>query len=313
MKFVFALVVLIFLSIISLSIGHVPLGDIFAMDGSTRVIFFAGRVPRLLSVLITGMSMSVAGQIMQSLTNNKFVAPTTAGTIEGARLGILLGIFLGISNAFFSMLITFVFTLITTGVFIVMINRVKFKNHTLIPLVGIIYGGILASLTTHLAFEFDIVQGVNTWLMGNFASVIRGNYELLYLSLPLLVIAYLFADRFLIAGFGKDFSKGLGLSYQAIMNLGLVIVSLISASVLITVGMIPFIGVIIPNIISLIMGDNLKKTLPVTALGGGIFLLFCDIISRLIIHPFEVPISITVSIIGGAIFLGLLLRRPSHA
>ena len=313
MKFIVALVVLVILSVISLSIGHVPLGDIFAMDGSARIIFFAGRVPRLLSVVITGMSMSVAGQIMQSLTNNKFVAPTTAGTIEGARLGILLGLFFGISNPFFSTAVTFVFTLITTGIFIVIINRVKFKNHTLVPLVGIIYGGILASLTMHLAFEFNIVQGVNTWLMGNFAAVIRGNYELLYLSLPLLIIAYVFADRFLIAGFGKDFSKGLGLSYQAIMNLGLVIVSLISASVLITVGMIPFIGVIIPNIISLIMGDNLKKTLPVTALGGGIFLLFCDIISRLIIHPFEVPISITVSIIGGAIFLGLLLRRPSHA
>jgi len=313
MKFLIAITLLILLSLTSLAIGQMPLSYMLDLDGNSLVLLLVGRIPRLISILITGMSMSVAGLIMQCLTNNKFVAPTTAGTIDGARLGILISMLFGATGFIGRTLFTFIFTMATTSLFVIIINKVKTKNSTLIPLVGIVYGGILASITFHIAFEFNIVQGVNTWLMGNFASVIRGNYELLYLSLPLLVIAYLFANKFLIAGFGKDFSKGLGLSYNTIMNIGLIIVSLISSTVLITVGLIPFIGVIIPNIISLIMGDNLKKTLPMVAISGAIFLLICDIIGRLIIRPFEVPISVTVSIIGGMIFLILLIRRPRHA
>ena len=290
-----------------------PLRYILSQDGNGAILIFAARLPRLISVIITGMSMSVAGLIMQSLTGNKFIAPTTAGTIDGARLGILLSMLFGITNFAGRTLFVFAFTVLTTILFLTIVNRAKLKNTTLIPLIGIIYGGILTSITFHIAFEFNIVQGVSTWLMGSFATVIRGNYELLYLSIPLLIIAYFFADKFLIVGLGKDFATGLGLSYTTIMNIGLIIVSLISATVLTTVGLIPFIGVIIPNIISLIMGDNLKKTLPVVAIGGAIFLLICDIISRLIIHPFQVPISITVSIIGGVIFLLLLFRRPKYA
>jgi len=313
MKLLVALAIMLVLSVISLMIGHVPLSYIFSMDTNGMVIFFAGRVPRLVSVIITGVSMSVAGLIMQCLTNNKFVAPTTAGTIDGARLGIMVSMFLGLTGFVWRTLFAFTFTLLATGFFVVMINRIKLKNVTFVPLVGIVYGSILASITFHIAFEFNIVQGVNTWLMGNFASVLRGNYELLYLSIPLLAVAYVFADRFLIAGFGKDFSKNLGVSYATILNIGLVVVSLLSASVLVTVGMIPFVGVIVPNIVSLIMGDNLKKNLPVVAVSGAIFLLFCDIVGRLVVHPFEVPISVTVSIIGGTIFLFLLVRRPKHA
>lgn len=313
MKISIAIFLLLILSVTSLAIGQMPLSYMLDMSGNNLVLLFVGRLPRLIAILITGMSMSIAGLMMQCLTNNKFVAPTTAGTIDGARLGILLSMLLGITSFATQTAFVFIFTLLATGVFILIINRVKTKNTTLIPLVGIVYGSILASITFHIAFEYNIVQGVNTWLMGSFSTVLRGNYELLYISLPLLVIAYFFADKFLIAGFGKDFSKSLGLSYQATMNLGLVIVSLISSTVLITVGLIPFIGVIIPNIVSLLLGDNLKKTLPIVAISGAIFLLICDIISRLIIHPFEVPIGVTVSIIGGVIFLCLLFWRPKHA
>jgi len=313
MKVFLAFCVLLVLSLVSLSIGHVSLEDILSLDYSARVLLLVGRIPRLVSIIITGMSMSVAGLIMQCLTNNKFVAPTTAGTIEGARLGILVGIIFGVTNLVWRTLFTFLFTMVSTGLFMLLIGRLKLKKNTLVPLVGIVYGGILASITFHFAFELNAVQSVNTWLLGSFSTVLRGNFELLFINIPLLAIAYFFADKFIIAGFGKDFSKNLGLSYQAMMNIGLIIVSLISSAVLITVGMIPFIGVIVPNIVGLIMGDNLKKTLPVVAMGGAIFLLFSDIVGRLVIHPFEVPISVTVSIIGGTLFLFLLSRRPQNA
>lgn len=92
------------------------------------------------------------------------------------------------------------------------------------------------------------------------------------------------------------------------MNLGLVLVALISTTVVLTVGVIPFLGLIIPNIISLFKGDNLAKTLPHTALLGMSFLLFCDILGRVLIFPYEIPISMTVGVIGSAIFLFMLFR-----
>ncbi len=112
---------------------------------------------------------------------------------------------------------------------------------------------------------------------------------------------------------GEDFAKNLGLSYKFVVNLGLVLVALISTTVVLTVGIIPFLGLIIPNIISLFKGDNLAKTLPHTALLGMSFLLFCDILGRVLIFPYEIPISMTVGVIGSAIFLFMLFRGRAYA
>ena len=306
------IVVLLILSIVSLFIGTVDISlfDIFSLSETQWAVMFAGRVPRLVSILVVGMSMSIAGLIMQVLTRNKFVSPTTAGTMDGARLGVLLSlIFFGAAGMFFRTIFAFVFTLAATVLFIKLINQIRFKNIIYVPLVGIMYGNILASITMFIAFQNDMVQNVNTWLVGDFSSILRGRYEMLYVLIPLMIIAYLYANKFIIAGMGEDFSKNLGLNYKLTLNLGLVIVSIISAVTLLIVGVIPFLGLIVPNIISIIFGDNLRKTLPITAVGGALFLLICDIISRTIMWPHEVPISLTVGIIGGAVFLYLLARR----
>lgn len=111
---------------------------------------------------------------------------------------------------------------------------------------------------------------------------------------------------------GEDFSKNLGLNYNKIINLGLIIVSLISSVVVITVGKIPFLGLIIPNIVSIYKGDNLKNSLYDTALLGAVFLLSCDILGRIILYPYEISIGLVVGVIGSAIFLYLLIRGNRH-
>jgi iron complex transport system permease protein len=146
-------------------------------------------------------------------------------------------------------------------------------------------------------------------MMGDFSGILQGRYELIYLSLPAIVITYLYANKFTVIGMGEEFSKNLGLNYNSIMNIGLFCVSLTVSSVVITAGAIPFLGLIIPNVVSLIFGDNLKKTLPLVALTGAIFLLICDVFGRIIIYPYEVPIGVTVSIFGAIIFLFLLWKR----
>ncbi|MGC5572519.1 iron chelate uptake ABC transporter family permease subunit, partial [Enterococcus faecium] len=104
-----------------------------------------------------------------------------------------------------------------------------------------------------------------------------------------------------------------GIDYQKMQFLGIGLVSLASAVMLIMVGSIPFIGVIIPNLVSRIYGDQVHKTIGVTALAGSLFLVFCDLVARVLIFPYEIPVSVIVGIIGGAIFLYLLIRGRRYA
>ena len=129
----------------------------------------------------------------------------------------------------------------------------------------------------------------------------------------LLVVIYIFAYRFTIVGLGESFAVNLGINYKKMQLLGIGLVSFASAIVLIMVGTIPFLGVIIPNITAKLYGDQVHKTLGFTALLGSVFLLACDIIARVVIYPYEVPVSVVVGIIGGIIFLYLLVRRKKNA
>ena len=182
----------------------------------------------------------------------------------------------------------------------------------LVPLIGIVIGTVIDSLTTFIAYKFDVLQTLNAYMVGNFSLIIEGRYEMLYIIGPLVVIAYIYAYRFSVAGMGEDFSKNLGLSYNKIITIGLVIVALVTASVLVTVGSIPFLGLIIPNIVTMYKGDLLKKNLTDTALFGSILLLFTDIFGRVIIYPYEVPIGLTIGVIGSLIFIILLVRKTIY-
>ena len=195
----------------------------------------------------------------------------------------------------------------------VILKKIKFKNIVYIPLIGIMLGNVIDSISSFFAYRFDVVQSLSSWLMGDFSMIIKGRYELLYISVPLIIIAFIYANKFTIAGMGDDFAKNLGLNYNQVMNIGLIVVSLISSLVVITVGRIPFLGLIIPNIVSIIAGDNMKNSIGATAIFGAVFLLACDIFGRIIIYPYEVSISLTAGFIGSVIFLILVLRRKKYA
>lgn len=278
--------------------------------GETELlVFMLSRIPRLISILITGMALSISGLIMQQITRNKFVSPSTAATMDSAKFGILVSmIFLPGLPVIGKMGIAFVFALGGTFLFMFILRKVKVKNVIVIPLVGIMLGNLIDSITTFVSYRFDLIQNINAWLQGSFSMVTKGRYEIIYLAIPLGIIAYLFANKFTIAGMGEDFAKNLGLNYQLIVNIGLAIVALISSAVLVTIGSIPFVGLIVPNIVSMIRGDNLKNSLGTTALLGAVFLLFCDILGRVLIYPYEISISLTVGVLGSIVFLYLIFK-----
>lgn len=304
------------LALLSLFVGvsRITPMDLMNINSEEMEIFLISRVPRLVAILLAGAGMSIAGLIMQQLSRNKFVSPTTAGTLDATRLGILVSMLL-FTNATMveKMLVAFLFALAGTFLFMQILDRIKFKDAIFIPLIGMMFGNILSSVTTFFAYRADVIQNMSAWLQGDFSLMMKGRYELLYISIPVLILAYLYANKFTVAGMGEDFSKNLGLSYKRVVNLGLVLVALITATVVLTVGMIPFLGLIIPNIVSLFNGDHLRKTLPHTALLGASFLLVADILGRVIIFPYEISISLMVGVLGSGIFLYLLWRGRKHA
>jgi iron complex transport system permease protein len=306
---------LILLSIASVFIGVKDISplDLFILTEEQAQVLIVSRLPRLASLLIAGVSMGIAGLIMQQLSRNKFVSPTTAGTEDSARLGILVAMLMfGNASTLEKMLIAFGFALAGTFVFMKLLDRIKYKNAVFIPLAGLMFGGVVSSMTTFLAYKHDLIQSIGAWLFGDFSMVMQGRYELLYISIPLIVIAYWFADRFTVAGMGEAFAVNLGMNYRQAVNIGLIIVALITSVVILTVGMIPFLGLIIPNIVSLYRGDNLRSSLPHTALFGAVFVLFCDILGRIVIYPYEISIGLTVGVVGSGVFLYLLLRRKVY-
>lgn len=308
--------ILIILSFVSLFVGvsNISPFDLLDFQSEEIQIFLISRLPRLVAILLAGAGMSMAGLIMQQLSRNKFVSPTTAGTLDATRLGILVSMLLFANASMLEkMTVAFAFALAGTFLFMQILNRIKFKDAIFIPLVGLMFGNILSSITTFFAYRADVIQNMSAWLQGDFSMIMKGSYELLYISVPVFIIAYLYANRFTVAGMGEDFSKNLGLKYRGIVNIGLTLVALITATVVLTVGMIPFLGLIIPNIVSIFKGDHLQKTLPHTAMLGAIFLLLCDILGRVLIYPYEISISLMVGVIGSFIFLFLLFRRKAYA
>ena len=234
--------------------------------------------------------------------------------MDSARLGILVAmIFLPGASLIVRSLTAFCFAFAGTLLFLSLTRLFLQKNQLMLPLIGVMLGNIIGSVATFFAYQFQLVQNMTSWLQGNFATVIRGNYELLYAVVPLLFLVWLFAYRFTIIGLGESFAVNLGIDYQKMQFLGIGLVSLASAVMLIMVGSIPFIGVIIPNLVSKIYGDQVHKIIGVTALAGSLFLVFCDLVARVLIFPYEIPVSVIVGIIGGAIFLYLLIRGRRYA
>lgn len=303
---------LLVLSAVSLFIGvlDVNLKGLLSGDEEAIKIFFISRLPRLLAILCSGIGMSVAGLIMQQLCMNKFVSPTTGATISSAQFGILIAlIFMPGSTLWGRAIFAFIFAVMGTWIFVAFIQRIQFKDVVMVPLVGIMFGNVVMGLTNFLAYKYEMTQALSTWLVGHFSMVLRGRYEIVYMVVPLVILAFIYANHFNIVGMGKDFSKNLGVHYNLVLFMGLTIAAMITASVVVVVGSISYIGLIVPNIVAMFKGDRIRGTLIDTALFGAIFVLLCDIIARSVIRPYELPIELIVGIIGSVIFIVMLLYR----
>ncbi len=309
---------LLVLALASMAIGvaDLPLSAFlpWSDDPAAREVLWVSRFPRTMALVLAGTSMAVCGLLMQLLVRNRFVEPSTVGTTEAAGLGLVVVTLVAPGAALpVKMLVATGFALLGTWLFLRLARTLPVQSTVLVPVVGLVLGGVIGAATTFLAFRFDLLQTLNTWMTGDFSGVLRGRYELLWPVGALTALAYLAADRFTVVGLGDSFATNAGLAPKRVLATGLGIVSVVSATTVVTVGVIPFLGLVVPNVVSLAIGDNARRGIPWVALLGAALVLACDLLGRLVRYPYEIPVGLIMGVLGSAFFLYLLLGRRSLA
>jgi len=291
----------------------VGVADLFGGALDTRLLLAVSRLPRTFAALLAGAGLALAGVVVQMSVQNRLVEPGLVGTPESAMLG-LLGVTLIAPGAalMVKMSVAAATALAGTLGFLWLARHVPRRDPVLLPLVGLIYGGIVGSAVLWLAWTTDLLQYIGTWQSGEFSGVLRGRYELLWIVAAVAALLYLAADRITMLGLGEDAARSLGLDYRQTLLGGLVLVAITVAVVVVSVGSIPFVGLVVPNIVSRWRGDNLRRNLPVVAWLGGATVLGCDIIGRLIRYPYEIPAGTVFAVLGAGLFLWLLHASPTR-
>ncbi len=212
--FFVAIVVVLGLLVLSLFTGQF---DVFGgEDWENLWMFGITRVPRTVALVLAGASMAMCGLIMQLLTQNRFVEPTTTGTTEWAGLGLILMMWLFPGASLFARMSgATAMAFIGTMVFFMFLRRVSLKSSLIVPIIGIMLGAVVSSFTTYLALMSDHLQALGIWFAGSFTGVIQGRYELMWIVLAVTVLVFITADQFTVAGLGKDMATNVGLNYAS--------------------------------------------------------------------------------------------------
>ncbi len=302
------------LTVVSLFVGGYDISlSTLIHDPEARNMFLISRVPRTLALIFAAMAMSISGVIMQMITQNKFVEPTTAGTAQWAGLGVLVTfILLPEATPMTRMVIATAFAFVGTFVFIAVLRRLSVRSSLVVPLVGIMLGAVIGAVTTFLAGTFDLLQSMSAWRSGGFSGIVRGFYEPLWAVVVIAILAYVLASRFTVAGLGKDLATSVGLRYEYVVFAGVSMVAVATGVTTVVVGFIPFLGLIVPNLVSMILGDDVHKNLPWVALVGAGLLLACDLIGRVVVAPMEIPASVVLGVVGAVVFIGLIVRQRRY-
>lgn len=308
-KLLIGILVVLALLVLSLFVGVYDV--VGAEDGAQ--MFAITRIPRTIALVLAGAAMAMCGLVMQLLTQNKFVEPTTTGTTEWAGLGLLAVMILVPEPSLLARTIgAILFAFIGTMIFFAFLRRVSLRSSVIVPIVGIMLGAVVSSVSTFFALKADLLQNLGIWFAGSFTSVLRGQYEALWIVAVVVLIVFMLADRLTVAGLGEDVATNIGIDYNRIILIGTGLVAIATGVVTVIVGNLPFLGLIVPNIVSMFRGDNLRSNLPWVCLLGIAIVTICDIIGRVIIMPFEVPVSLILGIVGAAVFIILLLRQRRH-
>lgn len=298
----------------ALCVASLAIGAASLQGGDGAWLLMVSRIPRTAAALLAGAGLALAGVVVQQVVQNRLVEPSMTGSPEAAMIGLLAVTLIAPGLAVAGkMLVAAVSALIGMAGFLVIADRLPRQDPMLLPIVGLIYGGILGAIAAFGGWYFDLLQYLGIWQVGEFSGVMQGRYEWLWVIVALAGLLYAVADRITILGLGETQARSLGLNYAQMRLVGLVVVSSLSSLVLVTVGPFPFVGLVAPNLVSRWRSDNLRANLPLIALAGAACVLAADIIGRLIRYPYEIPASTIFAVFGAGVFLWLLHAAPERS
>jgi len=333
--YIIGIISIIILASVSISLGRIsiPLIEIidyilggFTVATTNQTILSLIRIPKTLSAISAGISLSVAGYLLQTLFRNPLASPSSMGISSGASLGVAFVMLTGFGGvtaitALHFLDVSIVVIASILGAFVTTIGilflSLRISSVTTLLLVGFMIGTINLSIVGIWQYltSPDQLQAYFLWSMGSlhFASM-EQSMLLLGITVVSVIVVTLFSKQVTILSLGEDFSKSMGVNVKQIHLLILFLSSILAGSVTAFCGPIGFVGIIIPHIVRLLIKTNdSKKILPFLVIIGAAFLLCCDIITSLLSHSFPLPISLVTSIVGSPIVLWILLSNKFYS
>lgn len=277
-----------------------------------HAIIMTARLPRVLGALLVGAFLAISGAIMQGMTRNYLASPSIMGVSDGSAFVVTLCmVFLPGLTAYelilFSMFGSALGAAIVFGFGSMLRNGL---TPVRLAIIGTVIGTFLSSVSSVIASYFEISQTVSFWYN---ARIHQMDPSMLKIAVPLgafgLLLALLLSKSITILSLGDELSTTLGQRTKVVKILAMFSVVLLTGVSVALVGKIGFVGLLIPHITRYMVGIDYKWVLPCTAVTGGLFLAWCDIISRYINYPFETPIGVVTALIGVPFFLYLIRTR----
>ena len=328
-------VALVFIALFSLVIGpiDISLSDVvrllylhitgyefvpFSQDYMDDQIIWELRLPRVVVALIAGAGLAIGGAVMQAVVKNPLADPYTTGISSGAMLGASLFIVLGFSitglGNFGLVANAFIFSLIPAALMIV-VSKISNGSPATIILLGTAVSyifGALNSLIMMLGTE-DAMQGAFIWSVGSLSKVTWSTVPVMgFITIVFSAILYMTAGKLNLMMSGDNTAKSLGLNVENYRMICLLIISLITASIVSYLGMIGFVGLIVPHIIRMVIGSDSRLVIPASMLTGAAAMLLADIVARSISSA-AVPVGVVLSFVGGPLFLLLVIKSNREA
>ena len=283
-------------------------------EGLANYVLVHIKLPRIIGALIVGALIAVGGAVMQGITKNYLASPGVVGVDSGAGLGLSItmaitgGATAYVSNIIFSM----IGAAVTTIIIFAISSRIKGRESGLkLLLAGTAIGMLFDGLSTSINIWSGLGQNINTWNNSGLLGIKWLGVGILMIGVVGMIIGFAISGKITVLAMGDETAVSLGENVKVIKFLGVISVVLISAATVCTVGNIAFIGLVIPNMVKMAVGEDYKKIIPLSALFGALLLSVADVISRLINYPAETPIGTITSIIGIPIFLYLINSRKS--
>ncbi len=273
------------------------------------------RVPRALFAIVAGVALSIGGAVMQSVMKNPLADPYTTGVSSGALFGVAISMILGFSvggtGSFAIVLNSILFSMIPIALIVIMAPFFRRSPATLI-LAGVAVSYLLNSFTSLLMVSTDsaTLAVVYRWMVGSFSDM-TWNVIPMSMSMTLigLVILLPIAGKLNIMALDDKDAKALGVDVETLRVICLVVLGAMTAVVISYVGIIGFVGLVVPHMMRIVVGADNKYLLPVSGAFGGVFLLGCDIISRAIDIGASIPVGVVTAAIGAPIFMYLIVRQ----